>query len=107
MQIIGSELSELRRKLRERDVDIKYLQESVASLESALQIAEQVNADYREFFRNKPELANWMRWHNVQFQAFKASPYYIEPPLDFEYKSSLIKTNVRRRLSTIDKNRDE
>lgn len=57
------------------------LVEHVDSLNSRLEVEMQISAKYREFFTKNPEYCNWLRDHNVQFKAFKNSPYYIQPEL--------------------------
>ena len=48
----------------------------IDSLDRRLNIEIEINDQYRKFFGKNPEYCNWLRDHNLQFAAFKNSPYY-------------------------------
>ena len=89
MESIGSELAQknklikkLQGKIKTNVVEIDLLVQYITSLENRLKTEIRINQNYRDFFYAKGEYCNWLRDHNAQFQAFKASPYYIKPTPD-------------------------
>lgn len=81
MQNIGSELTQLCRERDEYKSLYKRASAEVDSLARKLFIEETINNQYRNFFKTNPEYCNWLRDHNAQFEAFKDSPYYIQPKI--------------------------
>lgn len=73
------EYESLRRQVAEYKMMYKNTLSQLESVSQKMQLEELINDQYRTFFMKKREYCNWMRDHNAQFEAFKASPYYIEP----------------------------
>lgn len=80
MNQISSEIGQLRKELAEYKSLYKRAAAEIDSLHVRLAIEVEINDQYREFFTANSDYCNWMRNHNSNFQAFKNSPYYVEPP---------------------------
>lgn len=75
---ISSEITQLRKQLDEYKSLYKRAAAEVDSLHARLAVEVEINDQYRQFFTTNPEYCNWLRDHNLQFEAFKDSPYYIK-----------------------------
>lgn len=80
LEVCRGDVISLKKTNRNHLNNIDGLIQHIDSLEKRLNIEVTINAQYSEFFK-KTDFCNWMRDHNIQFQAFRASPYYVEPAL--------------------------
>lgn len=91
-----SELERLRRENRDLREMYRKVCIQVNEYEKYLGIANETISEYQKFLVNHPHMVNWMRDFNAQFQAFKASPYWIEPtPEGIDRKIVVLKRSIR------------
>lgn len=71
-------MADIYTELAEYKAMYKRASAEIDSLHSRLETEIKINNQYRDFFTANSEYCNWMRDHNAQFEAFRASPYYIK-----------------------------
>lgn len=82
-------MNDIYTELAEYKAICKRYGAEIDSLSKRLAIEVEINDKYRDFFTTNPEYCNWLRDHNVQFEAFKSSPFYIKiSPVDNIKKKS-------------------